>query len=62
VQQLRNNKIQHEICPAFLDAVTQELEANLEENSKKYVAQEENIKDLEVLIEKLIRFSWQPLV
>jgi hypothetical protein len=62
LQQLRNKKIQHEICLAFLDVVIQELEANLEENSKKYVAQQENIKDLEVLIEKLIRFSWQPLV
>jgi hypothetical protein len=52
VQQLRNDKIQHETCLAFPDAVILELEANLEENSKKYVAQQENIKDLEVLIVK----------
>jgi hypothetical protein len=32
--------------------VIPELEANLEENSKKYVAQQENIKDLKVLIVK----------
>jgi uncharacterized coiled-coil protein SlyX len=49
------DKIQHEICLAFQDLVIEELEANVEENSKKYVAQQDN--DLEVLIEKLIRFS-----
>jgi hypothetical protein len=49
---LHNDKIQHETCLAFPDAVIPELEANLEENSKKYVAQQENIKDLEVLIVK----------
>jgi hypothetical protein len=41
--------------------VIEELEANVEENSKIDVAQD-NMKELEVLIEKLMRFQWQLLV
>ena len=55
-QQLRNDKIQHEIYLAFQDLVIEELEANVEGNNKKDVAQQDKIKDLEVFTEMLIRF------
>jgi uncharacterized coiled-coil protein SlyX len=50
------SKIEHEAYLAFRDVVIEELEANVEENNKKIVAQQEKIKELKVLIDKLIRF------
>jgi hypothetical protein len=59
VQQLRHDRLQQETYLAFQDMMIEELEAKVEIMNRKDVAQKEKIKELEVLIEKLIIFSVQ---
>lgn len=56
VQQIRDAKLQDEAYLAFQDEVIEELEAKVQENTNNKDVAQVKIKELEVLIQKLIRF------